>query len=313
MPSTLLFPREDRTPVDHGEVMRALLEKAARSSPTLLTRLADLAETKLKRRFLEAIDGLADYTQSDMLRALANRNIAAATALLNQTRFGGLFQAFTRELAALALRAVTATVGTLANAPKEGARKPIVFDPRSVNPRVVQWVANHSGELIVEITQGTRQAIRQVLTTGIQAGNNPRVIARNLRPLIGLTERQTLALTRYRERLEARGEPGIDRKVARMATKALNRRAETIARDQSMTAANIAQDFVFEAAVQEGKLPSTIKEQWLTALGERVCPICRPMHKQTVPFGGVFTTGDGRRIRRPPAHVSCRCVKKILL
>jgi len=310
MPSTLLFPREDRTPIDHGEVMKALLEKAARSSPTLLTRLADLAETKLKRRFLEAIDGLADYTQSDMLRALTNGDIASATALLNQTRFGGLFQAFTRELAALALRAVTATVGTLAN-------KKIMFDPRSVNPRIVQWVQNHSGELIVEITQGTRQAIRQVLTTGIEAGNNPRVIARTIRPLIGLTDRQTLALTRYRERLEKRGEPGIDRKVTRMAVKALNRRAETIARTEAMVATNESQRLVFETAVQEGKLPSTTKKQWLTAIKERSadspCPICRPMHKQTVAMGDFFTTGDNRQIQRPPVHPNCFCVLRLVL
>lgn len=43
------------------------------------------------------------------------------------------------------------------------------------------------------------------------------------------------------------------------------------------------------------------KVRWQTAVDERVCPSCGPMHNQTDVVGGDFE-GMG-----PPAHVNCRC------
>ncbi len=65
-------------------------------------------------------------------------------------------------------------------------------------------------------------------------------------------------------------------------------------------------------------------KKWMTAVDERVCPICRPLHGQIVEIdqGWTFTSADiaadenlqkalggavGISYVQPPAHVNCRC------
>lgn len=49
------------------------------------------------------------------------------------------------------------------------------------------------------------------------------------------------------------------------------------------------------------------KKRWYTAVDERVCPICAPMHGQTVGIDDYFTDGNGNQVQAPAAHVNCRC------
>lgn len=49
---------------------------------------------------------------------------------------------------------------------------------------------------------------------------------------------------------------------------------------------------------------------WITALDERVCKICGPMHGKTISITTNFNTGDEKtsfKGKFPPAHVTCRC------
>ena len=50
-------------------------------------------------------------------------------------------------------------------------------------------------------------------------------------------------------------------------------------------------------------------KRWSTAFDDRVCPICAPLHMETVPIGAKFSSGDFN----PPAHVRCRCDLKPVL
>lgn len=51
------------------------------------------------------------------------------------------------------------------------------------------------------------------------------------------------------------------------------------------------------------------KKRWQTAVDDKVCPICAPLHNMEVDLdGNGFTTEEGGiGIQGPPAHVGCRC------
>ncbi|WP_241473780.1 phage minor head protein [Mycolicibacterium neoaurum] len=93
-------------------------------------------------------------------------------------------------------------------------------------------------------------------------------------------------------------------------------RADRIARTETTTAQSFAD---IEAWGQSGVVES---KEWYTALDERVCKFCRPMHGKTVGLkanyfdkGDVFEGDDGKTItldytdvQGPSLHNNCRCV-----
>jgi hypothetical protein len=57
--------------------------------------------------------------------------------------------------------------------------------------------------------------VRDYVRLGIEAGKNPRVIARELRPLIGLAPNQARAVAKFREQLETGDRAALDRMLGR--------------------------------------------------------------------------------------------------
>lgn len=75
-----------------------------------------------------------------------------------------------------------------------------VFD--KLNPRLVTWLQTYSLGLIRQINDQTKEAIREKLTTGMTAGDNPIKVARQVKGAIGLTTKQAKAVANYRKELE---------------------------------------------------------------------------------------------------------------
>lgn len=99
----------------------------------------------------------------------------------------------------------TATAAWLATA----GVKSIVFD--QVNERAVAAMRANTLRLVREFTAEQRAATKAALIEGITRGANPREQARAFRSSIGLTERQMLAVQRYRAALEGVGRQGVPR------------------------------------------------------------------------------------------------------
>lgn len=78
----------------------------------------------------------------------------------------------------------------------------VVFQFDSLNPKVVDFLQRYQLDLIVEIDDKTREGIRSVITKGMLEGRNPRDTARDVRQIVGLTERQAAAVGSYRKQLE---------------------------------------------------------------------------------------------------------------
>ena len=78
----------------------------------------------------------------------------------------------------------------------------IIIDFDQTNPFAVQIARENQLRLVREFTQAQQRATRQALLEGIQAGNNPRALARAFRDSIGLTENQVKSVNNYKRLLE---------------------------------------------------------------------------------------------------------------
>lgn len=78
----------------------------------------------------------------------------------------------------------------------------ITFAFNSLNPRLITWLQTYSLKLIRQITDGTREGIRQYLIQGMKDGRNPKSVARQVKGIIGLTDKQAQAVYNYRKELE---------------------------------------------------------------------------------------------------------------
>ena len=200
-----------------------------------------------------------------------------------------------------------------------------------VNPRAVRWAEQQAASLVSGITSPQRGPIRTAIVEGLEAGHHPRVIARHLEGLVGLTNPHQRAVDRlFRASLDAGTPPRVAQRLAdRKAKQLLRWRAETIARTETIRAANMGQQLVWEEAIDSGLLLSGTRKVWLATGDNRTCKICAVLDGQVVDVGGGFAvnrqatsfTRDGDEFtvrdtkplpqptteRVPPAHSRCRC------
>lgn len=118
---------------------------------------------------------------------------------------------------------------------KKLVRKQERFDPIGVE--AIGWATEHSAEMVVEIADETMKAIRAYIAEGVDAGKSVPTIARELRPLVGLTEKQIMAVANYHEMLileRPEYTAARQREMAEVYARRLHRtRVTTIARTET--------------------------------------------------------------------------------
>lgn len=168
-----------------------------------------------------------------------------------------------------------------------------------VNPRAVKWAETRAAALVKEISEDTRAVIRSIVVDSFEKGVQPRTTARLIRATIGLTERDALAVARYRFELI---EKGLDidkalKQAEKYASELLQVRAETIARTETLRASNEGQKELWRQAEEMGLLDRRMKQMWIAT--EDACPECEELDGTTI---GMDEDFDG-----PPLHPNCRC------
>jgi len=108
------------------------------------------------------------------------------------------------------------------------------FDAK--NRKAQRAAARHGAQLVREVSQETKRALRLVIVRAIRRGVPPLEAARQIREMVGLTQRQAMAVAHFREELENTGliPSRIDAAVSRLAAKKLRERAENIARTECL-------------------------------------------------------------------------------
>ena len=286
----------------------------------------------------DEILGAADRAETKLRRALdkAMRELKAATPdvedMIVAGRIDDVLRAFGKidlppEVKA-AIREATVSAAITAGAP-EAARFGVAFN--DVNAQAIRWAETHSAKLVTAMSLVEQSAIRTVITESVTAGVHPYKTARHLKDLVGLTPRHAASVNRLYFSALADGvtHDQARRVASRKAAKLLRYRTRNIARTESLRAANMGQQIVWDQAVSNGLLPATTRKIWMATSDDRTCKICAVMDGKTVAIDqtyrvdrqatGFTTSGGDIRVtgtvplRRPhstptpPAHPSCRC------
>ena len=160
--------------------------------------LAAKFEPKLASAIFGALTEQADSIDATALAAaLETGDLNRVLALLNL------------DPTLAAMGALTPTIqqatyaGGIAAAAGIGARfTGVSFAFDTLNPRLLTWLQTYNLGLIRQINEGTKEGVRQYLLTGMEAGQNPKAVARQIKSIVGLTDRQAQAVKNYRRQLE---------------------------------------------------------------------------------------------------------------
>lgn len=182
-----------------------------------------------------------------------------------------------------------------------------------------QWAQRYARKLGEGL--GAKSADGMVATLqSLQRANISEDLAwRIVHNVAGLPMGESLSVTQIAQNRLAyalktrRGVSGTD--VGRdLAKLYLSRRARRILENEDQVAHNFGTQLLLMNAVQKGYLPPETRKVWVTAVDERVCPVCAPMdsvavglHEQFTlhPYVGVLSHESHLWV--PPAHPNCRC------
>lgn len=188
------------------------------------------------------------------------------------------------------------------------------FDP--MGDGVKSWAESRGADFVTNVTKTQIQGLRAVVhRAAVLEDITVDILARAIRPMVGLTWQQSIANMNYFESLIKNGIK--EKKALDLATRYAARqhryRGYNIARTELAFAYNQGGYQGIKQAQQAGYMGKVVKI-WCTADDERVCPVCGGLDGKTIAIDDDFdfwtklATPQNVTIRRvPPAHPSCRC------
>ena len=163
-----------------------------------------------------------------------------------------------------------------------------------IGTSAVKWAEKHTAALVVEITVETQAAIKAFIVDAVKKGQSIPAVAKQLRPLVGLTTRQIMAVANYEEWLIVnRPEYTVKviREMAEVKARRLHRyRAQLIARTESANS--------LSEGIRQGYMQMGVKQLQFVA-GPGSCDDCAALDGQIFPIAeaeGVIAV-----------HPGCRC------
>lgn len=155
------------------------------------------------------------------------------------------------------------------------AREPLRAKFSNRTDAAKAWAEDHAGEMIMRITDTTRDEIRFIITRLLDADED-------------INSRDA-----YEEIALAIGDDD---------------RASLIATQESITAVHEGQRDTWEAAVEEGLLSKDVKRKWIITGDDSLCDLCESLEGQIVELDEEYAPD----IIGPPAHVRCRCTEGLV-
>ena len=178
------------------------------------------------------------------------------------------------------------------------------------NDYVRGWINTHGGELITRLSDESRLAVMNVILRGQGLRMAPRDIAKEVRPLIGLNDRQAAANQKYRNEIfnryresgmsESKAAERADKAALKYAGKQHRYRAETIVLTENAYAYNRGAHMGVSQSIADGYM-GRCAMIWTTAGTNRVCSRCLALKDTVVGYT------DELGVLLPPLHPRCRC------
>jgi hypothetical protein len=280
----------------------------------LLLREAELVAPEFVTLWQTLFQDVQAHVDLHALQAAMERGAVMAATTLLQTAWEQHADIPARAILPVLLRQTVERVA-IAVHPSLRAAVAVMLGapaPPLALPASLPWIETYAGEQIEEIGATTLRAVKDILLKEFGQGTSVQRVAEQLRSEIGLTPRQVRSVGQLRQRLETDGRTA--REVAKAAETAsqvgLRQRALTIARTESMAAANEGSYALLQRAVQDGlATEESVRRRWLTARDEHTCKFCAPvpgMNPDGVGLDGEFQTPLGPALN-PPLHPNCRC------
>ena len=284
---------------------------------------------------------------SALQKALAENRVSAALRIVNVpvlediltgTGINPNIKSFREELRTAF--AAGANVG-IQQLPKRAALN-ISFD--IFNPRAVAWAENRTALLIRQVSEATQQGVREIITESVSQGVAPVKASRQIREIVGLTNKQAKAVINFRNQLTAQDNLGmrapwmrrlsaveraivrrhmkegnlnperINKLVNRYHQSLVNKRSLDIARTESINAVQAGQLESWRQAQEQGLLPDTVKRRWIVTPDDRLREdhaAIPGMNPEGVGLAEDFQTPFGPVIGPHDSNVNlinCRCV-----
>lgn len=200
-----------------------------------------------------------------------------------------------------------------------------------------QQAMRYEYNLIRDISETTREAVRQSVTEAVATGKPPRAVARQFRSTIGITDRQQKWVSNYRRALEqgdssaaleyklrdARydasvrngklSQDKIDTMVERYEQRLIKYRSEVIARTEGLRAVEVGQVESVRQGIEAGHIDPNTEKGWVTTQDGRERAWHDELNKKWVKFSEPFVNSHGPLMypRDPDASASntiqCRC------
>jgi hypothetical protein len=268
----------------------AIRKMTASDAVAVFLRAAEGMDPKIASAFIQAIEAIRLRIPAEQIALLIERR--DFTSLENA--FSGHFtstewQPYGKAIEQAVIAGTKATSDT--QGVVNGAQED--FEIRvGLNPRLEQFAQTMTSTRIREIDQTTRDTIRQVLQSGLTAGDDPFAIARRIRGSIGLTQRQEAAVNNYERMLRALDPTVLDRKlrdrrsdptvarainndkaltdaqvrslVDRYRDRYVKYRANVIARTESIRAVQGAQWELFQDMINKGQIDARqVRRTWI--------------------------------------------------
>lgn len=279
-----------------SSVCKAVAKRLTAEETAAVEALAESLRPKMRAEFLRAVELIGEKVdwkavERFLAEGRADLAIAEVMTVADRGAYVGLAEVAQHGLILAGQSAATQVL----------AAAPDALDVRfnAVNPAVSRFLSTYQADLVTGLTQTVRDAISQSVIDGVNAGQNPLTIARDIKAVIGLTPKQEQSVRNFRRYLELgdstaldralrdkrfdatviraiRDETGlkpdqIDRMVERYRERMLKYRAETIARTEAMRAVSSGQHLMWQQAVADGLIEEKqIRRKWIYRDDSRV-------------------------------------------
>ena len=320
----------------------ALHARAKRPQPVrfheIASRIAARFSPQVADAFLDAI--LTFQSQIDeiaLLQAVAGADFNVIEAAVASG--GDLATIIDNTNMDVLLRRTAGTSGTASAAVLSDALG-VEVSFNALHPNVVMFARTQTANLVVNVGNDVREAIRIVLTVAQQQGLTVVQQAKAIQQIVGLPPNWAQAPLNLANELRAgqftttrrlsktdkkaitsrlaKGKPLDPEFIAKMQAKytesLIERRALNIARTETLRASHNGQRESWKQARQDRVLPETVRRIWIATLDARVRPehaAIPGMNPGGVPLDGVFQTPDGPVVG-PPLDVNCRCGESLV-
>ncbi len=274
-------------------------------------RIADRRIPEMARGFLKAVDEFRDELSLDAVRDLIERNLDPVAL-----PFSLFDDALLDDWRPLVFEIQEKVAERTADFDVQKQDKPIdtvgtEFGFDEADPRAIRNAETFAANLVAEVSANTKMGIRAIIAEGQRGRLTVDEMARRIREIVGLTERESKSVEAFRRGLEARGDLNprqIEERTQRFYRRKLNQRARRIARNETLNAAQSGRQELWRQARDKGFLDTrrTVRV-WIVAPDERVCPICAPMQGQKRGLEEQFQSPVGPAALHPPIHIQCRC------